>query len=90
MSQGLNEIKFMNYDSADVAIFHDTRDIHWSDFLRFDELIEAGKKSAKEKLPEIKRMIRRKSPWYKKMSFRFLTRDSTALAARDEINHNEI
>ncbi|MBW1850995.1 MAG: patatin-like phospholipase family protein [Deltaproteobacteria bacterium] len=54
-------------ETADVAIFPDTKDIHWSEFSRFDELIEAGIESTTEKLPEIKKAIRRKTPWYKKI-----------------------
>ncbi len=53
--------------TADVAIFPDTKDIHWSEFSRFDELIEAGMESARENLPEIKKAIKRKSPWYKRL-----------------------
>lgn len=53
-------------ETADVAIFPDTKDIHWSDFSRFDELIDAGVKSARHKLPEIRKAIKKKIPWYKR------------------------
>jgi hypothetical protein len=52
---------------ADVAILPDTLDLHWSDFSRAEELIEVGIKSARMKLPEIKEVIRKKIPWYKRM-----------------------
>lgn len=53
-------------DIADVAIFPDTKDVHWSEFSRVDELTEAGIESAREKLPEIKKAVKRKTPWYKR------------------------
>jgi len=53
--------------TADVAIFPDTKDIHWSEFSRADELIEAGIESTREKLPEIKNAIQKKLPWYKRI-----------------------
>jgi NTE family protein len=57
----------MMAETADVAIFPDTKDVHWSEFSRFEELIEAGIESAREKLPEIKKAIRRKKPWYQRL-----------------------
>jgi len=56
----------MMADTADVSIFPDTKDIHWSEFFRFNELIEAGMESAREKLSEIKKAIRSKRPWYRR------------------------
>jgi NTE family protein len=53
--------------TADVAIFPDTKDIHWSEFSRADELIEAGIESTREKLPEIKKAMQKKLPWYKRI-----------------------
>jgi len=53
--------------TANVAICPDTKDVYWSDFSRKDELIEAGIKSAREKLPEIKKAIQKKIPWYKRI-----------------------
>jgi NTE family protein len=52
--------------TADVAIFPDTKNIHWSEFSRAGELIEAGIESAREKLPEIKKAMKGKLPWYKR------------------------
>ncbi len=60
----------MMANTADVSIFPDTKDIHWSEFFRFDELIEAGMESVKEKIPEIKKAIQSKRPWYKKIFLR--------------------
>ena len=57
-------------DIADVAIFPDTKDVHWSEFSRVDELIEAGIESAREKVPEIKKAIQGKNPWYKRLFLR--------------------
>jgi len=53
--------------TADVSIFPDTRDVHWSEFSRFEELIEAGIESTRENLPQIIEAVRRKSPWYKRL-----------------------
>ncbi len=55
----------MMVKTADVAICPDTKDVYWSDFSRKDELIEAGIKSAREKLPEIKKAIQKKFPGIK-------------------------
>jgi len=55
----------MMAETADVSIFPDTQDVHWSEFFRFDELIEAGMQSAKKNIPKIKKAIRTKRPWYK-------------------------
>ena len=52
--------------TADVAIFPDTKDIHWSEFSRASELIEAGIESARDKLPEIKKAMKGRLPWYKR------------------------
>jgi NTE family protein len=49
--------------TADVAIQPDTKDVHWSEFSRCDELIEAGMKAAVAKLPKIRMAIRRKVSW---------------------------
>ena len=60
----------MMVNTADVAICPDTKDIQWSDFSRVDGLIESGKKFTRQKLPEIKRAIKMRCPWYKRV---FLT-----------------
>jgi len=52
--------------TANVAIFPDTKDIHWSEFSRASELIEAGIESARDKLPEIKKAMKGRLPWYKR------------------------
>lgn len=57
-------------ETADVSVFPDTKDVLWSEFSRFEELIKAGMESAREKLPEIKQAIQRKRPWYKKLILR--------------------
>ena len=57
--------------AADVAICPDTKDIFWSEFARAEELIEAGIKSTREHLGEIKRAIRKKTPWYKRIFLKF-------------------
>ena len=57
----------MMVNMADVAILPNTLDLHWSDFSRAEELIEVGIKSARAKLSEIKEVIRKKIPWYKRM-----------------------
>ena len=57
----------LTVNTADIAITPDTKDIEWSEFERADELFEAGAQSAREKLPEIRRIIQRKSPWFRKI-----------------------
>jgi NTE family protein len=57
----------MMADTADVAILPDTKDVHWSEFSRVGDLIEAGIERTREKLPEIKGAIRKKTPWYKRV-----------------------
>jgi NTE family protein len=54
-------------DMADIAISPNTKDIEWSEFDRADELIEAGAQSARAKLPEIRRIIKKKTPWFRKI-----------------------
>ena len=61
----------MMVKTADVAICPDTKDIHWSNFSRIDELIEAGITSTKEKMFEIKKAIRKVRPWYKRFPFAY-------------------
>jgi NTE family protein len=56
----------MMVNTADVAICPDTKGMHWSEFSREDELIEAGIQGTKEKLPEIKNAIRKKTFWFKR------------------------
>jgi NTE family protein len=50
-------------NTADVAIQPDTKDVHWSEFSRCDELIEAGMKATVAKLPQIRTAIRRRVSW---------------------------
>jgi len=57
----------MMVNSADIAICPDTKDVQWSDFSRMDELIDAGIKNTREKLPEIIKAVRRKTVWYKRL-----------------------
>jgi NTE family protein len=55
----------MMAETANIAIFPDTNDIHWSEFSKFDELFNAGVESAREKMPAIKKALRKKTPWYR-------------------------
>lgn len=57
----------LTLNMADIAISPDTKDIEWSEFTRADELIEAGAQSARAKLPEIRRIIQKKTPWYRRI-----------------------
>ncbi|RLC32244.1 MAG: hypothetical protein DRH37_01085 [Deltaproteobacteria bacterium] len=52
--------------TADIAIFPDTKDVHWSEFSRCEELIEEGIQSARQTLPEIRKALRKKRPWFKR------------------------
>jgi predicted acylesterase/phospholipase RssA len=53
--------------TADVAVQPDTEDVHWSEFSRCDELIEAGMKATIAKLPEIRAAIRSKVSWSRRV-----------------------
>jgi NTE family protein len=45
-------------DRADLVLVPDVRDVHWADFGRIDQLIEAGRAAAIEKEAEIIRLFR--------------------------------
>ena len=45
---------------ADVVISPDLSSIHWSDFGHLDECLRAGEQAAREKLDEIKSLVKRK------------------------------
>jgi NTE family protein len=55
--QALTQIQMKK---ADVLIVPDVSGVHWSDFGHLDECLHAGEKAAQEKLPEIKRLMRKK------------------------------
>ena len=57
----------MMVNTADVAICPNTKNIHWSEFSRADELIVEGIKGAREKLPEIRDALHKSLPWYKRI-----------------------
>jgi predicted acylesterase/phospholipase RssA len=40
-------------EMADLVLVPDVRDVHWADFGRIDELIEAGRACAQDKEEEI-------------------------------------
>ncbi|MBW1801696.1 MAG: patatin-like phospholipase family protein [Deltaproteobacteria bacterium] len=61
------ELSRLMVSTADVSVCPDTKDIKWTDFSRVDELIEAGIKSAREKMPDIKRAVQKKLPWHKRI-----------------------
>ena len=44
-------------EQADLVLVPDVRDVHWADFGRIDQLIEAGRISAAEKEEEIVRLF---------------------------------
>jgi len=48
-------------NQADLIISPETGDVHWSEFTRMDEIIEKGRLAAKEKIPEIKKQLLKKS-----------------------------
>jgi NTE family protein len=45
---------------ADLIIRPDVSRVHWADFRRLDDCLEAGHKAMIEKIPELRRMIRKK------------------------------
>jgi NTE family protein len=61
----------MMVKKADVAICPNTKDLHWSDFERVDELIEDGVETTKAKLPEIRKAIQKRLPWYKRSLYAY-------------------
>ncbi len=48
-------------DQADIVISPPTGDIHWSEFNRIDELIEKGRIEARQIIPDIKKILKKKS-----------------------------
>ncbi len=46
---------------ADLVIHPDVSRIHWADFRRLDECLEAGKKATLEKMLEVRRLIRKRT-----------------------------
>lgn len=46
---------------ADLAIQPDVSGIHWADFRRLGECLEAGEQATKEKMVEIRRLIRKRT-----------------------------
>jgi NTE family protein len=45
-------------DQADLVLVPDVKDVHWADFSRIGQLIEAGRRAAAEKEEEIVRLFR--------------------------------
>lgn len=45
-------------EMADLVLVPDVREVHWADFRRIDQLIEAGRRSATEREEEIVRLFR--------------------------------
>jgi NTE family protein len=64
---GSHNLGRMMVHTADVAICPDTHDVHWAEFSKFEELIEAGMRSARENLKGIKEMVRKRGPWYRRI-----------------------
>jgi NTE family protein len=50
----------MQLKEADVVISPDVSGIHWSDFGHLEDCLRAGEQATREKLDEIKRLVRRK------------------------------
>ncbi len=60
---------------ADLLIEPDVRHFHWTDFLKYDELIDRGEQAAESKLDEIRRALRRSR---RKISLRWLSKKRPA------------
>lgn len=58
-----NFISSVQLGKADVAIWPDLSDTHWSEFMSSGEFIKAGEEETIRKLPEIRSAIRRKRHW---------------------------
>jgi len=54
---------------ADVQIHPRIEDAHWSELLRYREFIEAGIQETREKLPQIRNILRRKNSIFRKLFF---------------------
>lgn len=52
---------------ADVQLHPVIGDVHWSEFLRYREFIESGKREAREKLPQIRNILRKKNSIFWKL-----------------------
>jgi NTE family protein len=51
----------MQTERADIIIRPDVSDVHWADFSRIEYCVEKGYQAAREVLPEIRSIMRRKS-----------------------------
>ena len=57
------ELSRLQAEKADILIKPDLAYIHWTKFSNHKYLIETGMDAAKEKLPQVKELIRRKRSW---------------------------
>ncbi len=64
----------LQMEEADVVIRPDVFRIHWADFRRLDECLEAGEKAMREKMGDLRRMTHRKqAKKILRLPFRFLS-----------------
>jgi len=65
----LRHLAAMMAQEADIAIYPDTKDAHWSDFDKADDLIKAGYIAAGRALPKIREALRKPTRWEKIKSY---------------------
>jgi NTE family protein len=59
------KLKQYELAAADVVILPEVGDLHWSSFSQATNLIDAGEKAAKEKLNDIRHIVRRGKKWFR-------------------------
>ena len=66
--RGYHLTKFL-LNEADIALHPDVRNAHWSEFLKIDEFIDAGIRETRSKLPQIRKIIAKKSNPIKRLFY---------------------
>lgn len=51
-------------EKADVCLCPDMSDSDWSEFLSSGEFIKAGEEEARKKIPQVRKALRKKRPWF--------------------------
>ncbi|MBN2602021.1 MAG: patatin-like phospholipase family protein, partial [Candidatus Marinimicrobia bacterium] len=52
---------------SEIQLHPHIDDVHWSELLRYREFIDAGEREAREKLPEIRNILRKRSSIFRKL-----------------------
>lgn len=63
----LSKLQMLN---ADVQIYPETNNVQWNEFERLDEMVERGREAAQAVLPQIKKALISKSPWWRQRLYK--------------------